>query len=531
MVNQLNYDLLSKHYTPFLSSRVSRRKFLAFWDEDLPKGIKVHPNPIELAAGMPHEGLFPIESIHLNIVRSPFHHLTYQTKYEKIHGLQAVTDPFNEKEFIKEKVDSDHMVDIWRYDPKNKENISLSQALQYTDTKGMESLLTLTKQIIEKINPPAYENWDILLANGSSDGLFKIFETISDENVTVMLEEFTFTPTISNITATGGNVIPLKINITHDLETQGIDVDYLSDLLENWYTGPYKHLSRPRVLYTIPTGQNPTGMTQSFHKRKLIYKLAEKYDFLIIEDDPYGYLKLPCIDIQNPWKNPYKDNEYTRDEYCNNILPKSYLTIDTSGRVIRLETFSKVFAPGLRLSFIVANNFFIKKLLDLSEITTRAPNGVSQAIVNNIVNYWGEAFDNKIYGWIDWVMKLAGEYTQRRNILFQALIRTSAYNKRLFNIIEPSAGMFMTIEICLDKLLNLKKEDKLKAMNFLNYKLLEEGFICVIAYKMAVSIDFSYSRAHFLRLTFAYAANEDEINEASLRFSKGVERLFVEYEK
>ena len=82
----------------------------------------------------------------------------------------------------------------------------------------------------------------------------------------------------------------MKINFDND--SDGIDLTQFVDLLENWEKH-YPNLPKPKALYTIATGQNPTGFTQSLEFRKKIYDLAVKYDFAIIEDDPYGYLTLP----------------------------------------------------------------------------------------------------------------------------------------------------------------------------------------------------------------------------------------------
>ncbi|CAH00653.1 aromatic-amino-acid:2-oxoglutarate transaminase [Kluyveromyces lactis] len=519
---------LEEHYSKFLNRHVDRRVILQFWDDYLPKDVKPHPNPYVLAAGMPNEGLFPVESVHVNVVERPFQHLEYPFKSEKIHVGAAGEIGVNEAEYVKSRVDDGSMVDIWRYDPSHGDNIPIAQALQYSDTKGFPQLIDFSKKLVSYLNKPAYDNWDVMLANGSSDSLSKVFTTLTDEDVTVLMEEFTFTPTISNVTANGGIPIPLKVDITDDASQQGINVEYMDQLLENWSTGEYSHLSKPRLLYTIVTGQNPTGMTQCKEKRQKIYDLCEKHDIIIVEDDPYGYLKFLPFDKSDPLKNQYNDGTITFDKYCKEILAPSYLTIDTSGRVIRLETFSKVFAPGMRLSFIVANKFILDKLLKYADISVRSPCGLAQAMTINIIDKWAENFNgDKVRAWLSWVMKVAGEYTHRRNVLFQALEATPAYKEELFELIEPSAGMFISIKINFDKFGEIS--DKLKAMNFLNYKLLEEGCIVILGYRMAVDKKFSYDRSNFLRITFAMAPDEEHLQTAAERLGKGVERFFKEY--
>lgn len=527
MVVTIGEQELAEHYKPFLNSQVDRRVLLQFWDDNLPEGVKAHPKPYVLAGGMPNEGLFPIESVHVNVVDRPFQHTEYEFECEKIHGRSSAGS-FEEAAFVKSKTDSGSMVDIWRYDSANPDNIPIARALQYSETKGFPQLLEFTRNLISFLNPPAYDSWDTMLAAGSSDSLSKVFATLVDEGVTVLMEEFTFTPTISNVTCCGGIPIPLQCDITDDPSKQGINVEYMAQLLDNWNSGPYSHLSKPRLLYTIVTGQNPTGMTQCMEKRAEIYGLCEKHDIIIVEDDPYGYLKFLPYDAADPLKNPYKDLSIDYNRYCREILAPSYLTIDTSGRVIRLETFSKVFAPGMRLSFIVANKFILDKLLKYADISVRAPSGISQAFAMNIINKWSGNYEgDKLKAWLSWVMKVAGEYTHRRNVLFQALESTDAFKKGLFQLIEPSAGMFVCVKIALEKL--PKITDRLKVMDFLNYRLIEEGCIVILGYRMAVDKKFSYDRSNFLRITFAMAPNDEVLQVAAQRLGKGVERLFDEY--
>ena len=80
----------------------------------------------------------------------------------------------------------------------------------------------------------------------------------------------------------------------------------------------------PKFLYTIPHSSNPSGATIPDSRKKIIYKLASEYNFLILEDDPYYYLT-----------------------YGTNL--SSYLKFDEDGRVLRFDSLSKVLSSGLRL--------------------------------------------------------------------------------------------------------------------------------------------------------------------------------------
>lgn len=500
----IDYNSLKSKYSSFLSRRDKDRILTSFWDGALPNA-----NLIELAAGMPNENFFPLRAIDLHIVNEPFEKPGEEGKGSVAH--------------------------ISRYD--SPKEFPIARSFQYSETRGALPLITFAKTIVNSINKPAYDNWDVILANGSSDSMFKTFETLCDESTTVMMEEFTFSPVISNIIATGAKCVPLKMQLTTNPHDQGIDVEYLSHLLDNWSSlEQYKHLNKPKILYTIATGQNPTGMTLSMEKREKIYQLAQKHDFIIVEDDPYGYLYFPPYDPSNPLKNPYVDDDsLTNKKYISDYLVKSFLTLDTDARVIRLETFSKLFAPGLRLSFIVANKFIIDRILNYTEITTRAASGASQAIVYSTIKamaaYTGNNSDEEqgamFQGWIKWVMKVAGQYTHRRNITFKALFETEAYKKGLFKIIEPSAGMFINLQIAWPNEQKKSLSEITEQMDQLNRTLIKNDVKVVLGYKMAVDAEFSKDSCDFLRITVAYAKNDDVLIEASHRIGRGIQEFFA----
>ncbi|EDO17217.1 hypothetical protein Kpol_1035p30 [Vanderwaltozyma polyspora DSM 70294] len=492
---KLDYSTLEERYSKFLSKRCKDRTFAQFWDND----GDVPDDLIELTAGMPNPKLFPINSIDLHISDKP--QLGDET-------LKKVSMSLN-----------------------SPAELPMARTFQYSETVGLPPLINFSRNIIKKANNPAYDNWDVILGNGSSDSMFKLFETICDENTTVMMEEFTFSPVIYNIKATGAAHIPIKMELSENPEKQGIDVDYMQTLLENWDSSEHKHLPKPTVLYTIATGQNPTGMTLSMEKRRKIYKICQKHDIIIVEDDPYGYLYLPKYDKSKPDKNPYLDDEnLTVDKYINDYLVKSFMTIDTDARVVRLETFSKVYAPGLRLSFMAANKFIIDKVLTYTEITTRAPSGTSQAIlyttIKELAKPYEDKFENVDYaqleGWFHWIMKVAAEYTHRRNVMFKALYGTEAFKKGYLEVLEPSAGMFINVKVNLDGIKKTEGKDVITVMNELNRSFLSSGVKVILGYKMAVDKEFSKDNANFIRITVAFAENDEILDKASKRIGDGI---------
>ena len=123
---------------------------------------------------------------------------------------------------------------------------------------------------------------------------------------------------------------------------QGIDVDATESLLVSLQARGV----HPKILYTIPTFQNPTGLTIPEGARVALLDLARRYNLVVIEDDAY------------------RDLYY---DACDGPLPSSFYKLDREGRVIRTGTFSKILTPGMRLGWAIAQPAIIQKMLLLKE--------------------------------------------------------------------------------------------------------------------------------------------------------------------
>lgn len=524
-LNATSYDKFKANFESTLSKLDCNRVTDPFYIiKGLPEGLKQSSSPVYLAGGMPHESMFPFKHVSVKYREAP-------GSLGKLEG-SSVTEEENYNSY-----------DIPLYsesDVKNKQS-DIARAFQYSENTGLESLREFTRQIIKKVNTPVYDNWDVLITSGSSDSLSKVCDLFVDEDTTVLCEEFTFVNICSHVSYAQGSCVPVKLEVSDDPKSQGIDTAYLSDLLENWSTY-YPEKKKKLVLYTIATGQNPTGVTQSLEKRKEIYDICCKHNVMILEDDPYGYLQLPKYNVEDPLKNPYQDKTITLDVFCSELLKPSYMTIDTEGRVLRLETFSKVGSPGLRLGFIAANTYLIDRLSNISFMTSRNASGISQSITNNLLLELGTRYQKEVNskaslidGWFNWCMKIAGEYTHRRNVLFKAIHETVAFKKGYFQLLEPSCGMFATIVVNLkpewiDSEDKTKRKDQIKrVMDYLLCCLLETGCLPILGYKMTICRDFSMDRANFLRITFAKAESVEIFEQGAKNMSAAFERLNEEY--
>ena len=176
-----------------------------------------------------------------------------------------------------------------------------------------------------------------------------------------------------------------------------------------------------------------------------------------MEDDPYYFLQYPQY---NPQTSPPSVLQPTH-QFLQDLTP-SFLSLDTEGRVIRLDSFSKTIFPGLRLGYFIATPILTERLLRATEVETQDPAGLSQAFVTGLLDRWG------MEGYFNWLQHLKAQYEQRRNWLLQAFhanftvlpaaespvpsaqglvvcLRkpSSGELSPVFSFIDPSAGMFV----------------------------------------------------------------------------------------
>lgn len=113
-----------------------------------------------------------------------------------------------------------------------------------------------------------------------------------------------------------------SLSLDVNLDSNGIVPSKLREQLDNWPADKRK----PKLLYTVPVGGNPTGVSQTLERKKEIYDIARQHDLLILEDDPYFYLQF------------------------GDKIP-SYFSMDVDGRVLRFDSMSKILSSGLRVGW------------------------------------------------------------------------------------------------------------------------------------------------------------------------------------
>ena len=214
--------------------------------------------------------------------------------------------------------------------------------LQYASSEGYIPLIeTLKKRMRDKYG---IDRDRIFITTGAQQAADLVAKCLLDEGDTVICEGYSYMSTMDTFRTYGAHLVGVP------LEEDGMDLQKLEEtLVRNPDT---------KLIYIIPTFQNPTGITTSSEKRKAIYDLAVKYDVVILEDDPYSDIR-------------FKGEP---------ILPiKSF---DTDGRVIYCGSFSKVMAPAFRVGFVCVDNELFGRMVIGKQCTDVHTNTLFQYICN-----------------------------------------------------------------------------------------------------------------------------------------------------
>ncbi|KAL1744489.1 pyridoxal phosphate-dependent transferase [Schizophyllum fasciatum] len=356
---------------------------------------------ISLAGGLPHPSLFPFDSVHIS---------TYDS------STRMATDPVEiaKVDVCVEKQPSSHSTD-------------LRTALQYGPFNGIKPVMDWMHSFIERVYAPAYQDWQLLMDGGSTDGWAKVAGMLLEEEDVILVEAHTFP---------SGQALWVPMGVTAapvDIDMYGLVPDALSRVLDNWETKlPNKR--KPKVLYCVPVGHNPTGSTLSVERKRAIYEICVQHDIIIVEDDPYYFLQLPAYKPGGDRSLP--PTAHSPDEFLAGLVP-TFLHLDREGRVIRLETVSKTLAPGFRLGFIVSNPLFHERLGRATEVLTQTASGWSQAIFCELVHTWGQV------GYLRWLAGISETYTVRRDWM------GAPRSTPLFRFVPPNSGMFLWLDLDL----------------------------------------------------------------------------------
>lgn len=270
------------------------------------------------------------------------------------------------------------------------------ESMQYAVSEGYPPLRKLICELMkEKGVEAGVEN--LLVTSGSQQGLDLSAKVFLDEGDTVLCESPTYLSAINAFKP----FYPKFAEV--DMDEEGLIPESLEEKL--------KSCKRVKFLYTVPDYQNPTGRSMSAERRKTIVELANRYDIVIIEDNPYSDI---C--------------------FSGNKLPplKSF---DTQGRVIYISTFSKTVCPGFRIGWVCASKEIINKYILFKQGTDLHTNIFSQMQVERFY---------RTYDYKKHIKENIHIYKNRKDTMINEIKKNFPTGVRYTN---PDGGLFLWVTL------------------------------------------------------------------------------------
>lgn len=372
------------------------------------------PGIISLGGGVPCPEYFPFDSLSIKVPVPP--HFTEQgTK----HTGQTVT--------------------IGKHDATElpTAEYDLAIGLNYGQATGSAQMLRWVTEHTELVFNPPYADWRACLTVGSTGALEQALRMLCDRHRgdAVLMDEFAFSTALETAEPLGLKVVGVAI------DEQGLLPASMDEILSTWDPAQRGGARKPHVLYTVPSGQNPTGATMGTQRRREVYAVCQKHDVFIIEDEPYYFLQMePYVPGQgadpNAPSHKTPDGTESVDEFLASLIP-SLLSMDVDGRVLRMDSFSKVVIPGSRMGWVTGSEQIIERYIRHAEVASQGPAGLSQVVLHKLLDeHWGHE------GYFRWLMNLRVEYTKRRDVILAAC--DEFLPREVVSWTAPPAGMFVS---------------------------------------------------------------------------------------
>lgn len=266
-------------------------------------------------------------------------------------------------------------------------------ALQYGVSEGYQPLREKMAQWMkerENINASADE---VLIVSGATQIMDLVTKVLCNEGDTVICEEPSFIGSLNCFRSYGCNLKGVPV------EADGMNMEALEEAL--------KATPNAKFIYTIPNFQNPSGTTMSLEKRRKMYELAKKYGIIILEDNPYGELRV-----------------------AGTAVP-TLKSMDTEDIVVYAGSFSKILSPGLRVAYCIAPKPILAKMT-----VGKQASDVHTAMLNQLIVYeWLTKYDVAKH-----IEKIRNIYRKKLDLICNCI------DKELGGFVEyvrPEGGLFV----------------------------------------------------------------------------------------
>ncbi|MBX9956299.1 PLP-dependent aminotransferase family protein [Peribacillus simplex] len=269
-------------------------------------------------------------------------------------------------------------------------------SLQYGTTEGYIPLREAISQRMKGIGiNSTIEN--VLITSGSQQAIDLTGRLFINEGDTIICESPTYLAAINAFKSYDAKFVEVV------MDDDGMVMDELEKKLNNH--------PDTKFIYTIPDFQNPTGRTLKLERRKRMIELANQYDVLIVEDNPYGAVRFAGEELP-----PVKH-------------------FDTENRVIYLSTFSKIFTPGLRLGWICAEESFIEKYVAFKQTADLHTDSLAQRITAKYM---------EIYDMEEHIKKIKAVYKTKCTEMMRSM---KEFFPKNLSYSKPEGGLFIWVEL------------------------------------------------------------------------------------
>jgi 2-aminoadipate transaminase len=256
---------------------------------------------------------------------------------------------------------------------------SSAEALQYGPTEGFEETKACILEVMgaEGMAP---DPDDLIVTTGGQQAIDLITKTLVNPGDPVICEAPTYPGAVPTFCSYEADV--------HQVSTddEGMRIDELEELLGALSVAG----RRPKFIYSVPSFQNPAGVTMSEERRRRLVELAREHEVLVVEDNPYGLLR-----------------------YDGDPEPTLY-SLDGGDYVLYLGTLSKILSPGIRIGWVAAPPPILEKIGLGKQAADLCTSTLSQYFVRE---YFGEG------RWRDYISDLVEIYRTRRDAMLDALER------------------------------------------------------------------------------------------------------------
>lgn len=272
-----------------------------------------------------------------------------------------------------------------------------SVAFQYGITEGYPRLREQVRTRLRDRFNTGTEDDEVIITTGGQQGIDLCAKVLCNEGDTVICENPSFIGALNAFRSYNTNLVGV------DLEDDGMNIEALENAL--------KANPNTKIIYVIPTFQNPAGITTSLEKRKAILELAKKYNVLILEDNPYGELRFAGEDVP------------------------TIKSLDTDGRVLYCSSFSKILSAGMRIGFVCGPKALVQKIVVVKQVNDVHTNQFFQMVASGFIDKYG--LDDHI----DFIKNL---YRDKCNLMLSCLDK---YVGDKAKYTRPEGGLFIWLTV------------------------------------------------------------------------------------